>query len=380
MKNIAILFTLFSFCINAQTAFQNNGNIKIHDEGSVGFHIDLINNGIFNANLGFTGFYSDNSFLTVSGNNIAKFYNVDVDVFESLDLYTTMKVSNTLTFTNGKVITPRLDPNISLYFDNHQAYFEETDTEHVNGYASYSGSDEFIFPIGHSSEELRPVIIPSSSSNSFYKAAYFFENPNTPSTLSTFNTETSENSITAISDKEFWDIDGSEETEVTLTWNHNSDITGLVSTLEDLVVVGWHKQEAIWKNLGNTDISGDISSGMIRSISFIPSEYAIVTFGSNNTVNSSDNFYVTPNGDGVNDTLEFANIENYTNNHLYIFNRWGAKLYEAYDYNNSWSGISEHTMTIDKDKKLPTGTYFYVFKGTLDGKESERVGWIYIQR
>lgn len=39
-----------------QTAFQNFGNVQIHQEGQIGFHIDLVNNGAFNKILDSQGF------------------------------------------------------------------------------------------------------------------------------------------------------------------------------------------------------------------------------------------------------------------------------------------------------------------------------------
>ena len=57
MKNsIYILACLYALGTNAQTALYNTGNIQIHEEGKMGFHIDLINDGSFDENLGLAGF------------------------------------------------------------------------------------------------------------------------------------------------------------------------------------------------------------------------------------------------------------------------------------------------------------------------------------
>jgi len=61
----------------------------------------------------------------------------------------------------------------------------------------------------------------------------------------------------------------------------------------------------------------------------------------------------SPNGDGVNETWEIANIQDFPNAHVEIFNRWGSKIYDAYGYRNEWNGIWNGNL-------LPTGTYFYV--------------------
>jgi hypothetical protein len=60
MRNTLYLFTfLYGILANAQTALYNTGNLQIHEEGKMGFHIGLINDGSFDENLGLAGFYGD---------------------------------------------------------------------------------------------------------------------------------------------------------------------------------------------------------------------------------------------------------------------------------------------------------------------------------
>ena len=44
---------------------------------------------------------------------------------------------------------------------------------------------------------------------------------------------------------------------------------------------------------------------------------------------------ITPNGDGVHDTLEIRGLENYPNNTVRIYNRWGVMVYQTKAYNTS---------------------------------------------
>jgi gliding motility-associated-like protein len=66
---------------------------------------------------------------------------------------------------------------------------------------------------------------------------------------------------------------------------------------------------------------------------------------------------ITPNGDGDNDYLVFEGLEHYPESILLIFNRWGNKIYESYDYQNDWG-----------PRDISDGTYFYILTpgGNLD--------------
>ncbi|MCD6065574.1 MAG: gliding motility-associated C-terminal protein [Bacteroidetes bacterium] len=63
---------------------------------------------------------------------------------------------------------------------------------------------------------------------------------------------------------------------------------------------------------------------------------------------------ITPNGDGENDVWVIGNLENYPENKLRIFNRYGQEIYSVNDYKNNWDG-----KYLGKD--LPGGTYYFVF-------------------
>jgi gliding motility-associated-like protein len=76
---------------------------------------------------------------------------------------------------------------------------------------------------------------------------------------------------------------------------------------------------------------------------------------------------ITPNGDQINDLLEFKYLEFYPENNLVILNRWGNTVYETDSYKNTWNGDN-----------LVEGTYFY--KLTLPAAEKELTGFFQIAR
>ncbi len=57
----------------------------------------------------------------------------------------------------------------------------------------------------------------------------------------------------------------------------------------------------------------------------------------------------TPNGDGANDNLVFFGLENFPQTTLFIYNRWGNKIYESTNYQNDWNGSG-----------VSDGTYYYL--------------------
>lgn len=77
----------------------------------------------------------------------------------------------------------------------------------------------------------------------------------------------------------------------------------------------------------------------------------------------------SPNGDGVNDVLQIRDVQNYPNNKLEIFDRYGNQVFSVSRYDNTWTGEGTNG-------QLPKGTYFYVMN-LGDGTEVKK-GWIQI--
>ncbi|KAA3619053.1 MAG: gliding motility-associated C-terminal domain-containing protein [Flavobacterium sp.] len=97
---------------------------------------------------------------------------------------------------------------------------------------------------------------------------------------------------------------------------------------------------------------------------------------------------ITPDGDGLNDFFRVVGIEEYPNNNMKIFNRWGVLVWETDGYGGSngeenvFRGISDGRSTIRQGEMLPTGTYYYVLTilGEDNPGESSYTGYLYINR
>ena len=85
---------------------------------------------------------------------------------------------------------------------------------------------------------------------------------------------------------------------------------------------------------------------------------------------------ITPNGDGRNDEWIIDNIEINQPNTVTIYSRWGQKVWQASNYNNStivWDGYNQN------GNLLPDGTYFYTIE--ISGNQgASKSGWVQLTR
>lgn len=65
----------------------------------------------------------------------------------------------------------------------------------------------------------------------------------------------------------------------------------------------------------------------------------------------------SPNDDGIGDTWVIENIEFYPNNEVFVFDRWGQRVYQKIGYDNNEGWKAEYLGI-----GLPVSSYFYVIK------------------
>jgi gliding motility-associated-like protein len=85
----------------------------------------------------------------------------------------------------------------------------------------------------------------------------------------------------------------------------------------------------------------------------------------------------TPNGDGKNDLFVIKGIEG-RKVKLMIFNRWGNKVYENGNYDNSWDGTPNTGGLMIGSGKVPQGVYYYIVE-FLDGDGEKFTGYVVVQ-
>lgn len=139
--------------------------------------------------------------------------------------------------------------------------------------------------------------------------------------------------------------------------------------------------------IGNLAASGTITltikvkaivKGIVVNTATVTSFENDLTANNNTSSHTKEIFDITfantftPNGDGKNDTFMIAGLDNYPQNSLKIFNRWGNEVWSSRGsrYQNDWNGNG-----------LKEGTYYYTLslKDAL-GSWQVVTGWILLLR
>ncbi|PSL31537.1 T9SS type A sorting domain-containing protein [Dyadobacter jiangsuensis] len=172
------------------------------------------------------------------------------------------------------------------------------DANYVDGYVRKFGTSPFIFPVGDNAH-----FGPFGAQGDGTMGAYYFVDPTSAVTSmlpsgnypvlpasGPFPSATFEEALDAVSTIEYWDIDGSNATPVTLTWDAASAINALTtSQLNKLTIAGWNGTQwvAIPSKVDATSILGgtsDLTAGSITTTgSLAPDTYVAYTFASLDT-------------------------------------------------------------------------------------------------
>lgn len=177
-------------------------------------------------------------------------------------------------------VTNPLDANYGkLIMKSGTSFLDASASHFLDGYASHLGSSAFTFPIGNAGIYAPIKVVPESSSG--VDAGYYNDNPTSISAAL-------DAIIESISTVEYWDIIGTTNAQLTLTWRSSSNISSLVTYLNELTIVGFDgtKWVEIPSSYDATSILGSASnmtSGSITSLLSQPvdlSLYKAFTLGS----------------------------------------------------------------------------------------------------
>lgn len=379
MKRITLISFLIlctSFRCYAQNSFKNLGNLKVFEDAQIGFHTNLVNDGSFDENLGLVGFYQDGS-LSISGAFSPIFNNFELLVENNLNLDVSIGISNSLNFVYGDIVSPRTDKSVYVQLLEDAFYIGEMQLSKVDGYVTIDKHKEFTFPVGYQGI-IRPLQLEFMGDPAFAQCKYFHENPdNRENFLEDLSLDSRDSILKLIDSEEFWNLYTTGVIRVTISWKSDSTPQSIIENAENAVVVGWNKIAGRWENLGKVAYEHDLSEGFITSGIFDADAYETFTLGCvfDFKANTPGNYLLTPNSDGINDTLVLEIIEQSPNNELKIFNRWGKLVYEMNNYQDQFGGVPNKA-TFGKDKSLPDGIYYYIIE--LKDLNQSHQGFFYI--
>jgi len=360
-RYFAILLLLPFF--NWSQGLYNEGTLQVHAEGNLGLHADLINNGalegVEGSNVGFYG----NTTINVSGVLTPFLYDIELMNDQNVMLNNSLNVGNNLNFVFGQMNTPKNIAGTSLQFSQDAFYVGESDQSHVNGFVSIADKNTFTFPVGDNGQ-LRSLSLQSSATNAFAQCIYFYQNPDNQN----FDPLQHVRDVGEVSTFEFWILESDIASTITVSWNENSNLGNIANQFEDIILVGWSKTINEWLPLGNTAMAGDLNEGFITSDTFVPNDFEAITFGTVPLPTESfvvenptlGNYFLSPNGDGTNDSFIIDNLEGTGSNQVAIFNRAGQKVFEFANYTDEFRGFANvDGLVINSDIGLPEGVYYY---------------------
>lgn len=243
-----------------------------------------------------------------------------------------------------------------------------SDASHINGPVYHRGAGRKVFPVGNGSLFL-PVEFLNIEGTSPEVGVTLIE---TGGTI----LETSPG-LRAVSAVRYWEVDATPGSLVNSKVILPVRVEGLAFGTNEYVVAQSDNVSEPFESLGQSAFQGNIAEGRVTSE--LPVTKSLLAVG----VASSDDAVVVHNAispgmiDERNDFMVIRNIENFPDNKLTVFNRWGDKVFEIHNYNNS-DRVFRGKSNIGGEKDLSSGMYFYTLETKRDGKKIN--GFIVVKR
>lgn len=182
-----------------------------------------------------------------------------------------------------------------LNFTSTASQSTASDAAHVDGYVRKYGSTQFVFPVGDDG-----FYGPFAASGDGTLGAYYHVDPSAAVTSDLgggnypilpnggpFPATAFEAALQTVSTIEYWDIDGTAPTPLTLTWDAGSNVSTLTAgQLNKLTIAGWNGTEwvAIPSVVDVASILGgtsDLTAGSITTTTaIVPNTYTVYTLAS----------------------------------------------------------------------------------------------------
>jgi hypothetical protein len=183
----------------------------------------------------------------------------------------------------GIITTNRAAPRGIVSFAQTVTTVTASNTKFIDGYVKKNGITRFVYPVGDNGN-----FKPFAASGDGTIGAYFMENPNAAALPAggPFAVSSKDPGVGTVSSTEFWDIDGTNTSRISLSWNQASNISALTGNqISNLIIVGWNAALSRWDKIPSkvdaTSLFGSastLSSGSITTdLSIAPDTYNVYT-------------------------------------------------------------------------------------------------------
>ena len=256
------------------TTITNNGGFSESDQGSCAARYSSPCNDT-PGNAGLNIFDNSVDETTINGNSPLRMF--DVRLHRNLELYNELQVLGTFTFEGGFVHTDRSNSGFFLHFLNNSQCAGMGADKHVVGYVGWSGNGNFQLPLGDGFRYMPAAV--TGVCGTLYKGAFFPVSPEQAVLPfgAPFNPTYLGSGLLGVSESEYWDVDGSGTTAITLFFDIHSDLSSRAGSLDEVVIAGWNGIQ--WVNLGNAGQTGNLNAGSVTSEPIVPDDYMAFTFG-----------------------------------------------------------------------------------------------------
>ncbi len=347
-------------------ALDNLESGEFYNDGEVFIYSHYNNNGIvdFYQETGITRFLGDSDQI-LSGMHVSYLHDVHFNNRSSAVpflLTGSVDINGVAVFYDGIVDNRNFGGEIT--FRDRANHINTSDDSHVDGTVNKLGNTNFVFPIGNGGYYRFGSISAPTDSLAIFKGTFFFKNSNDQ-----YSHELKAGIIEEIDNREYWTLEEmgpDEDILITLSWHEVTTPASIRVAAETgtLTIVRWDEATNMW-----VDEGGALDPGN-QTVTTAISGTGVFTLGklkADDTSPGGLTVYtgVSPNGDGLNDFffIDIPNDGSIRDLHVKIFNRWGVKVFESDNYGvggDVFDGFSSGRLTVRNNKRLPTGTYYYL--------------------
>ncbi|MCC9041285.1 gliding motility-associated C-terminal domain-containing protein [Myroides sp. M-43] len=376
--------------------FDNTKEGYVKNDGTVYYYSNFNNDNLYEhstnakgSKVVFTPFEQATGGQAITGSQPSNFFDVVLDnptKDMAFDLKNEANVRGSVDFKDGIIKVDSLAG--MLTFHQGAKALKPTDRSHAEGYVEKIGNEEFQYPKGDKGLYRYARITAPENVKDAYQGKYNLDDKNF------FKARATKSGVINLLDtREYWTIDkGNDNSQgdimLTLSWDERTTPKELLANPEkELHIVRWDAKQQLWVDEGGVvdlDKKEITTPTSVRGYGF----FTLATVNTDLILDGDIVIYnlVTPDGDGKNDYFIIDNITKFPNNTVEVYNRWGVKVYNTSNYDsagNVFRGYSDGRVTINKNEKLPSGTYYYIvnyeYKDAKGSRMIKKSGYLQLE-